>query len=100
MQNGKAELSLWFQTISSTNLAVFSADSTSRPAYAPSANTRAIRGKRSFIRFEQGLTAIAVLHIGARDRYGEDQTQYIDHNVPLTTLGVFTGIVAPIAPFA
>jgi hypothetical protein len=35
-----------------------------------------------------GLAAIAVLHIGAGDCYCQDQTQYIDHNVPLTTLGV------------
>ena len=33
------------------------------------------------------------------DCYCQDQTQYIDHNVPLTTLGVLRSIVAPIAPF-
>src|SRR5271169_3885988 len=49
--------------------------------------------------FEHQLAAIAVLHIGAGDRYGQDQTQYIDHDMPLTTLGALRSIVAPIAPF-
>src|SRR5208283_4691753 len=49
---------------------------------------------------EHQLAAIAVLHIGAGDRYGQDQTQYIDHDMPLTTLGALRSIVAPIAPFA
>src|SRR5208283_1446471 len=48
---------------------------------------------------EHQLAAIAVLHIGAGDRYGQDQTQYIDHDMPLTTLGELRSIVAPIAPF-
>ena len=61
--------------------------------------TPALSGESTLQPFEHELAAIAVLHIGAGDRYGQDQTQYIDHNVPLTTLGVFTGIVAPIAPF-
>src|SRR5271157_119672 len=49
--------------------------------------------------FEHQLAAIAVLHIGAGDRYGQDQTQYVDHDMPLTTLGALRSIVAPIAPF-
>jgi hypothetical protein len=80
-------------------LAVFCAHSTSRPAYASIRPHPRYPGKAVLQPFEHGLAAIPVLHIGAGDRYGKDQTQYIDHNVPLTTLGVFTGIVAPTAPF-
>ena len=49
--------------------------------------------------FEHQLATIAVLHICAGDRYGQDQTQYIDHDMPLTTLRALRSIVAPIAPF-
>src|SRR5271166_4837037 len=56
-------------------------------------------GKAVLQPFEHQLAAIAVLHIGAGDRYGQDQTQYIDHDMPLTTLGALRSIVAPIAPF-
>src|SRR4029077_16797936 len=90
---------LGLQTISSTNLAVFCAQ------FHKSTGGCSIRphprypGKAVLQPFEHGLAAIPVLDIGAGDRYGKDQTQYIDHNVPLTTLAVFTGIVAPIAPF-
>src|ERR1700719_2498785 len=64
----------------------------------PSAHTRQ-PGKAVLQPFEHQLAAIAVLHIGAGDRYGQDQTQYIDHDMPLTTLGALRSIVAPIAPF-
>src|SRR5208282_6618569 len=61
--------------------------------------TLAPPGKAVLQPFEHQLAAIAVLHIGAGDRYGQDQTQYIDHDMPLTTLGALRSIVAPIAPF-
>jgi hypothetical protein len=74
------------------------AHSTSRPAYTPSAHTRVSRGKRSFNPPEHQLAAIAVLHIGAGDRHGQNQTQYIDHDMPLTTLGVLREHRSPDRP--
>ena len=98
-QNGKADLSLWF-----ANDIEHKPGRLLRP-FHKSTGVCSIRphprnpGKAVLQPFEHGLAAIPVLDIDAGYRYGKDQTQYIDHNVPLTTLGVFTGIVAPIAPF-
>jgi hypothetical protein len=61
--------------------------------------TPALSGESTLQPFEHGLAAIAVLHIGAGDCYGQEQTKYVDHDLTLSTLGVLRSIVAPIAPF-
>jgi len=98
-QNGKANLSPWFANDIEHKLSRLL-----RP-FHKSTSVYSIRPhprqpwKAVLQPFEHQLAAIAVLHIGAGDRYGQDQTQYIDHDMPLTTLGALRSIVAPIAPF-
>src|SRR5271169_4348964 len=97
-QNGKANLSLWFANDIEHKLSRLL-----RP-FHKSTSVYSIRphprqpGKAVLQPFEHQLAAIAVLHIGAGDRYGQDQTQYVDHDMPLTTLGVLRSIVAPDRP--
>src|SRR5271166_1174601 len=98
-QNGTANLSLWLANDIEHKLSRLL-----RP-FDKSTGVYSIRphprqpGKAVLQPSEHQLAAIAVLHIGAGDRYGQDQTQYIDHDMPLTTLGALRSIVAPIAPF-
>src|ERR1700751_5730503 len=78
-QNGKADLSLWF-----ANDIEHKPGRLLRP-FHKSTGVCSIRphrrypGKAVLQPFEHGLAAITVLDIGAGDRYGKDQTQYIDH---------------------
>src|SRR4029077_11645700 len=87
-QNGEADLPLWLANDIEHKLSRLFRPFHELPGVCSISPHPLHPSKAIFLAAEHQLAAIAVLHIGAGDCYGQDQTQYIDHDMTLTTLGV------------
>lgn len=85
-------------TIERVSRSAVATQSTSLPAYPPSAQIQSHSGKGGYQSFEHRLGALPILDAGGMDIDHQEQTQDIDHQMAFAAADALAAIIAPDTP--